>query len=121
MGWGGLSKQSKCQKKDQPTKPYTHPWGRESTPILNLQTELKYLDLFKCYNILTDLGGYPPLGMGEVGGWVCGWVWVYGGAPCKHICAYMHECMHICAFMLNMINMDASMEAAICNYYTCIV
>ena len=29
MGWGGLSKQLKCQKKDpsinQPTKPYTQP------------------------------------------------------------------------------------------------
>ena len=28
--------------------------------------------------------------------------------------------MHICTCMLNMINMDASMEVAICNYYTCI-
>ena len=30
--------------------------------ISNLQTELKYLDSFKCYNILTDLGGYHPWG-----------------------------------------------------------
>ena len=61
--------------------------------------------------------------MGEVGGWVCVWVWVYGGEPCKHTCACMHECTHIYTCMLNMINMinmDASMEVAICNYYTCI-
>ena len=67
---------------------------------------MKYLDLFKCYNILTDLWGSPPLGMGKVGEWVCGWV--CGGAPCKHTCTCMHECTHICTCM------DASMEAAIC-------
>ena len=35
-------------------------------------------------------------------------------APCKHTCACMHVCT--CTCMLNMINMDASMEVAICNY-----
>ena len=52
-------------------------------------------------------------------GWVdgsVGGVWVYGSAPCKHTCACMHGCTHTCTCMLNMINMDASMEAAICNY-----
>ena len=86
----------KCQKKDpsinQPTKPYTHPYVGQLTQILNLQTELKYLDLFKCYNILTDLGGgHPSLWMGVVGGWVCGWVWVYGGAW-MNACTYVHAC-----------------------------
>ena len=36
---------------------------------------------------------------------------------------YAHTCMHTCTCMsnmLNMINMDASMSAAICNFYTCI-
>ena len=45
-----------------------------------------------------------------VGGWGC---------PMQaHMC--MHECTHAYTCMLNMINMDASMEVAICNYYTCI-
>ena len=71
----------------------------------NLQTELKYLDLFQTYWIFTDLMGSPPLG----------WVSVHGvgeGNP------HMHVCTHRC--MLNMINMDASIEVAICNFYTCI-
>ena len=58
----------------------------ESTRILNLQTELKYLDLFKCYNIWTDLGEHPP--------WE--WVtWVDGcGCGCM-ILAWMHTHMHM--------------------------
>ena len=34
----------------------------------------------------------------------------------------MHACMHTHAHtcMLNMLNMDASMSVAICNFYTCI-
>ena len=37
-----------------------------------------------------------------------------------HTCAHMH--MHVCTHtcMLNMINMDASMSVAICNFYTCV-
>ena len=42
---------------------------------------------------------------------VCG-----GGVLCMHV----HACTHTCTCMLNMINMDASMSAAICNFYTCI-
>ena len=85
----------------------------ESTHISNLQTELKYLDSFKCYNILTDLGGY----LDGVGEWGCGWVLVYRVPHAStHVHACMHVCTHICTCMLNMINMDASMEAPICNY-----
>ena len=47
-----------------------------------------------------------------MGVWVGVGVW---NTPCKDTCA----CMHVCTCMLNMINMDVSMEAAICNYYTC--
>ena len=46
-------------------------------------------------------------------------VWVGVGilsALCKHTCACMHACTYTCTCMLNMINMDASMEVAICNY-----
>ena len=47
---------------------------------------------------------------------------VWEGVLCKHTCTctHMHACMHTCTCMLNMLNMDASMPAAICNFYTCI-
>ena len=44
---------------------------------------------------------------------------VWEGVPCTHT----HACTHACTCMLNMLimlNMDASMSAAICNFYTCI-
>ena len=37
-----------------------------------------------------------------------------------HMHTHIHTCMHACTCMLNMLNMDASMLAAICNFYTCI-
>ena len=70
--------------------------------------ELKYLDLFKCYWIFTDSVVLPP---GGGGGCV-------RGSPmhaCMHI--HMHTCTHTHTCMLNMINMDASMLVAICNFY----
>ena len=48
-----------------------------------------------------------------MGVWVGMDIW---SALCKHTCACMHAHTHTCTCMLNMINMDASMEAAICNY-----
>ena len=82
-----------------------------SQQIPNLQTQSKYLDSFKFYRIFTDLGGTPL-----VGG--CGW----GHPPCT--CArtrtHAHACAHTHACMLNMINMAASMVAAICNFLTCL-
>ena len=56
-----------------------------SPQIPNLQTESKYLDLFKSYRISTDLGGYPPRGWG--------WDWV--GAPPTHVRTHAHTCMHV--------------------------
>ena len=54
-------------------------------------------------------GVHPPWGVTD--GWMRVGVGmgVWGGVPC------MHECMHACTCMLNMLNMDASMLAAICN------
>ena len=79
-----------------------------SPQIPNLQTESKYLDSFKSYRVFTDLGGgVPPWG---VGGWEWGWV----GAPPMHVRMHTHACM------LNIINMAASMVAAICNFLTCL-
>ena len=90
----------------------THPWVGNSPQIPNLQTESKYLDSFKSYRVFTDLGG-TPLG---VGGW--------GYPPCMyahaHASTYAHACVHTHACMLNMINMAASMVAAICNFLTCL-
>ena len=42
---------------------------------------------------------------------------VWGGFPCMHACTRtcMHARTHACTCMLNMLNMDASMLAAICN------
>ena len=37
---------------------------------------------------------------------------------CMHM--HAHTCTHARTCMLNMINMDASMSVAICNFYTCI-
>ena len=66
--------------------------------------------------------GSTPLGGGR---------WVHGGGS-GHRCVWgcpMHACMHAHARthartcmlnMLNMLNMDASMSVAICNFYTCI-
>ena len=57
------------------------------------------------------VGGWIGVGVGVA-------VWGCGGAPYMH--AYADTCIHICICMLNMINMDASMGVAICNFYTCI-
>ena len=47
----------------------------ESTQFSNLQTELKYLDLFKFHYVLTDLG-HPPWEWVDVGvgGYRCGMI-----------------------------------------------
>ena len=62
----------------------------KSSEIQNLQTELKYLDSFKCYWILTDSWG-PPFGGVGVGGW--GWdsLRMFGGCP-MHMCTCTHAC-----------------------------
>ena len=95
----------------------THPWVGNSPQIPNLQTESKYLDSFKTYCVFTDLGGSPP-----GGGWVGGWGWGWVGAPPMHVRTCMHACARTCTHtcMLNMINMAASMVAAICNFLTCL-
>ena len=54
------------------------------------------------------------------GGWVDGVGLGVGGVPCKHTCTHIHAHTHTCTCMLNMLNMDTSISAAICNFYTCI-
>ena len=59
-----------------------------------------------------------------MGAWGWGWVWVCGGCPMHtHMHMHAYTCTHTRTCMLNMLimlNMDASMRAAICNFYTCI-
>ena len=43
-----------------------------------------------------------------------------GGVPCTHTCIHMHARMHMHVKHANHAKMDASMLAAICNFYTCI-
>ena len=80
-----------------PTKPHTHPWVGNSSQISNLQTELKYLDQLKCYRILSDSGGLPPLGGWQMGGWRWGLAWVCRGVfhACPHADACTHMHMHV--------------------------
>ena len=65
--------------------------------------------------------GVDPLGGGR---WVDGvrvgmGVWEVSHAH-AHTCTHTHMHTHACTCMLNMLNMDASMSVAICNFYTCI-
>ena len=73
-----------------PTKPHTYTWVGNSSQISNLQTELKYLDKLKCYQILSDSRGPPPGGV-QMGGWEWGWVWVCGRV--SHACMNAHACI----------------------------
>ena len=63
-------------------------------------------------------GVHPPGGVAD--GWMGVEVGmgVWGGVLCMD--AHMHTHTHAHTCMLNMLNMDASMSAAICNFYTCI-
>ena len=76
------------------------------------------LSNFKWFRGSTPLGGWQMSRLG----WR--WVWVCGGVShaCTHahICTFMHARMHMHVKHVNMINMDASMSVAICNFYTCI-
>ena len=65
--------------------------------------------------------GSTPLGGWRMGGWGWGLAWVCGGM--SHAYMHTHTHTHACTCMLNMLNMlnmDASMSAAICNFYRCI-
>ena len=88
--------------------------------------ELYILISSSIIKFLLILGVHPLRG----GGWVDGvgvGMGVWGDVPCTHTCTCMHTHahthMHAHTCMLNMLimlNMDASMSAAICNFYTCI-
>ena len=97
-----------------PKKTPTHGWG-----ILHRFQIFKWnWNILICSSLIAFLliWGVPPM---AVGGWVgrggvgwVGWGWVGWGHPHAHA--------HTNACMLNMINMAASMVAAICNFLTCL-
>ena len=86
---------------------------------------LKRIEIFWLVQVLLNFERFlgSPLGGGR---WVdgVGLVWVCRECPIHthmHTHAHIHTHTHTCMLnMINMINMDASMLAAICNFYTCI-
>ena len=60
-------------------------------------------------------GVHPPGGVAD--GWMGAGVGmgVWGGVPCMYARTHTHKRTHARTCMLNMLNMDASMLAAICN------
>ena len=106
----------------RPTNPPIHPPTKNTHPwVGNFSTDSKSsngIEISWFIQVLSHFywfGGVPPWG---VDGWVGGWV----GAPPMHVhtCTHTHARAHTHACMLNMINMAASMVAAICNFLTCL-
>ena len=103
----------------KPTHPPTHP--SNYTPTHGWEI-LHRFQIFKWnWNILIRssviefqlIAGGPPWAMAD------GWMGVGVGMGVwrvSYACMHTHTHTH----MLNMINMDASMSVAICNFYTCI-
>ena len=86
----------------------------KSSNGIEISWKVEVLSNFKWFRGSTPGGladGWMGVGVG---------MGVWGDVPCMHACTRMHTHMHTCTFMLNMLNMDASMSAAICNFYTCI-
>ena len=112
----------------QPTHPPTHPPNYALTHGWGI---LHRLQIFKRnWNILISSSvikilpilGVPPGGW-QMGGWGRGGYGYVGGVPCTHTHMHVHARTHARTCMLNMINMinmDTSMSAAICNFHTCV-
>ena len=105
------------------TKLYTHPWVENSLQFQIFKQNEIILISSSVIEFLLILGVLPLWGV--VGRWIgMGLVWICGGCPMHyaHSCMHAHTCTNTPTptCILNMINMDASMLAAICNFYTCI-
>ena len=111
----------------QPTQPPTHPSNH--TPTHGWRILHRFQIFKRNWNILISssvikflliLGVHPPGGW-RMGAWGWEWVWVCVGVSHAHTHAHTHTHARTCMLnMLIMLNMDASMSAAICNFYTCI-
>ena len=113
----------------QPTQPPTHPPNHTPTHGWGI---LHRFQIFKRnWNILISSSVIEfllILGVHPLGGWQMG-AWGGGGYGCvgvshahthAHTRTRMHTGTHMHVKHANMLNMDASMSAAICNFYTCI-
>ena len=115
----------------QPTQPPTHP------PMLTPTHEWLILQRFSNLSNGIEIswsswsviefyvksgGPYSPGGL-QMGGWGWSWLWVWSRVnhSSKHAAVHTHARMDACTCMLNMLYIDASMSAAICNFYTCII
>ena len=112
----------------QPIHPPTHhtthpPMGGEFFTDLKSSNGIEISWLVQALSNFYWFWGSTPWGGGR---WVDGDGGRYGcvgGVPWIHTCTRTHACMHAHTCMLNMLimlNMDASMSAAISNFYTCI-
>ena len=81
-------------------------------------TDFKSLNRIKLSQLVQLLLNFLLiLGVPRGGG---GWIWVGFGVGMWGCPMHTHMHTHACTCMLNMINMDASMSVAICNFCTCI-
>ena len=105
-----------------PTHQTTHPpMGGEFFTDFKSSNGIEISWLVQALSNFYWFWGCTPLGGWQMGGWEWGWVWVCGGMSHAHM--HTHACTHTRTCILNMLimlNMDASMLAAICNFYTCI-
>ena len=113
----------------QPIHPPTHhtthpPMGGEFFTDFKSSNGIEISWLVQALSNFYWFWGSTPLGGGR---WVDGDGGRYGcvgGCPMDtHMHTHAHAGMHACTCMSNMLimlNMDASMLAAICNFYTCI-
>ena len=117
MFWPDPTHQTTHPPTHQPNHTSTHGWGilyrfqifKRNWNILISSSIIKFLLIPVVH---------PPGGVAD--GWmrvrVGMGVWGVSHAD-THACMHAHTCM---LSMINMLNMDASMSAAICNFYTCI-
>ena len=115
----------------QPTQPPTHPPNH--TPTYGWGIFHRFQIFKRNWNILISssvikflliLGVHPPGGGGRWVDWSGGGYGYVGGCLMHtYMHTHAHARTHTRTCMLNMLimlNMDASMLAAICNFYTCI-
>ena len=102
-----------------PTGPPIHPPKKHPPMGGEVSTDFKSLNGIEISRFIQVLSrfywfrGVPPWG-----GWVGRWEWGWVNNTHVHTHAHAHAYTHAC--MLNMINMAASMVAAICNFLTCL-
>ena len=100
----------------KPNHTTTHGWGIFHRFQIFKQNEIILISTSVIEFLL--ILGVPPKGGGRWVDW--GGIGFWGCGKMPHaLCTCTHACTHTPTCMFNMINMDASMLVAICNFYTC--